>query len=412
MNILILGGRAEAKDANSICINNMVHEFLSRGHKVWTVVSGNENSNCKMLLNGCWQIQVKRSRFFDLSDKLKANYNLINKLLLALLTIIRHILLMPFYPNVAPFTAYKMARLAEKLVRDNIIDCVIGTYGSYECIKTAIHIKKHCNISVVLYYLDLCTASDNKSAIIRRYAEYSTFKALVRHSKVVDLILIPLSGFKTINKLKNLNKDVIKYVGFPVYLPNSEEHNCCPLPFDKQRIAIVYIGSLSLQNRNPEYIIHLLEVINNDYGVKLSVHFWGLITDNRILSMIEASPIAEYHGFIENKYTGYIMKNSDYILNIGNATSVDMLPSKIFSIFSTGKPVINVVNNTNDLSASYFERYGNSIDIKGYAQDEKSDVANLVNSFLKGHISHYAIKEGLFKEYTPSYICDVILETK
>src|SRR5699024_11040684 len=48
--------------------------------------------------------------------------------------------------------------------------------------------------------------------------------------------------------------------------------------------------------------------------------------------------------------------NSDFLVNISNIYA-DVVPSKIFELFSLGKPIVNFVKNKNDFSLKYFEAY-------------------------------------------------------
>ena len=387
MNTLFIGGDGNRPNANSVCVNNMAREMMAHGHKVWILAMGDEPG------------QIPDTLFWRLIGRTSPRHKLIK--------LIRHILIMPFYPNVAPLRARKVARRAEEIVRKNEIGLVVSIFNNYENIYAGVRLKKRFgqNISVVTYHLDLRTTSANSSAFVRKYVYNHTLASLKEENNVVDKMLIPYSGRTDIEKIDGLDKNKIHYVGFPVFIEEAKIEKC-ELPYEKDAINIAYIGSLSFDNRNPDYILLLLEQAAGILRCKLTVHFWGDV--GGLEQMLEKSPIATYNGKIDNRFVRYIMDNSDFLLNIGNAISYSMLPSKVFGMFATGKPIINVITHPQDATMPYFERYNHSIDVMEY-QKSVEDAKELADKIIAMRNTSLKNSNKLFDDFRPETICEIIL---
>lgn len=395
MIILFIGGNDSMANANSVCVNNMAREMLSRGHKVWVLAMGDKPG------------QVPDTYYGKLKLRVANDSTLFLRLWFKVFGLMRHIFLLPFYPDVAPCRSRKMARKAEDLVRENNIDLVVAVFNVYENIYAGMHLKKKFGerIKVVSYHLDLRTSSVNPSKLIRNYIYKHALASLKKENMIVDKMLIPYSGQKDLEKLGGLDMNKVHFVGFPVFIDDNEFEKC-ELPFETDVINITYIGSLSSDNRNPSYILKLLEQAQEILGRKLMVHVWGDVAD--VGQILADSQVATYHGMIENRYARYIMDNSDFLLNIGNAVTYSMLPSKVFGMFATGKPIINVITHPADATLPYFERYNNSIDVREY-QKTQTDATVLANGISKMKDAPLKENNGLFDDFKPETICEIIM---
>lgn len=395
MNILFIGGNDSRANANSVCVNNMAREMRSQGHNVWVLAMGDQPG------------QVPDSYYGKLKVRVANHPTMLMKLWLKVIDLLRHVFLLSFYPDVAPCRSRKVARKAEELVRENDIKLVVAVFNVYENIFAAIHLKKKFGqkIKVVTYHLDLRTSSVNPSKLIRNYIYKHALASVIKENKVVDKMLIPYSGQKDIEKLKGLDMNKVCFVGFPVFIDENESEKC-ELPFEKDVVNITYIGSLSSDNRNPAYILKLLEQVEDILGRKLMVHVWGDVAG--VEQILANSPVASYHGVIDNRYARYVMDNSDFLLNIGNAVTYSMLPSKVFGMFATGKPIINVITHPEDATLPYFERYNNSIDVCEY-QENKADASMLADWVLKMKDAPLKESKGLFDDFRPEKICEIIM---
>lgn len=408
MNILIIGGDGNSPGANSVCVRNMAREFMSHGHCVWNLASGNTYTTTAGNLDGAELWHVREGYYGRLYHKVNEEPTLLLRLWFRLVSVARHILLLPLYPNTDPVRTKNVLKKAIQLIEKNEIGLVLAIHNSYPNIHAGMEIKRMYKekVRVVSYHLDLRTASVNSSALIRKYIYAHALKSMVKESQVVDKILVPFSGRAETEKVAGMRLDIIEYVGFPVFVTEGEV-STCQLPFDKDSINVSYIGTLSRENRDPRYVLSLLETVSKISGRKIKVHIWGDI--GGMEHELNESPIACYHGRVENRYVWHIMDHSDFLLNIGNTLAYNMLPSKVFGMFATGKPIINVVNHPHDATLPFIERYNHSIEIREYDHNYNSPehLAKEMKQLMRAPLRD---SNGLFEDFKPETICDIILK--
>ena len=406
MNILIIGGAGNSPSANSVCVRNMAREFITRGHMVWNIGSGEENIQSPGEIGGAILWQIPQSYHSRLAKRMTEHPSHILKLWFRIESMFRHLYIIPFYPNTSLSRTRKVLRLAQKIVKEHDIDLIIAINNSFENINAGMQIKKKLGrgIKVVSYHLDLRTASVNTSALIRSYVRKHALNSVVEESNVVDRILIPYSGKKDIDGLPNVNRSIIEFVGFPVYIKGESEEDVAA-PFEQDEISISYVGTLSKDNRDPRPFLSIIKEIVLTTGRKIMVHFWG--DAGGMEEFLTSSTVASYHGMVDNKYVKSIMIQSDYVLNIGNAIAYNMLPSKVFGMFAIGRPIINIVNHPNDATLPFFERYNNSFNLLQYTnRDETSALADYI---MANYNAPLRDTTGMFDDFTPEKICDLIL---
>ena len=103
------------------------------------------------------------------------------------------------------------------------------------------------------------------------------------------------------------------------------------------------------------------------------------------------------------------MNESDFLLNIGNKIAYQMLPSKIFGMFATGKPIINVIGHPDDATMPYFSCYNNSIDIKEY-EPSVNDEELLLKKIKEKYKTPLVDRSDLFSDFKPEVICNLLLQ--
>lgn len=408
MNILFIGGYGNGTDANSVCIRNMANEMMTIGHKVWILAMGNDYVHTSAQQDGVTLWELPMDYYRRLTARVTSSGNRMLRLWFKLVSLFRHVALLAYYPNTSPVRSRKLAAKAKALVKENNINVVVTIFNPFDNIYAGLKVKEAFgdNVKVVSYHLDLRTASINPSERVRNYISKHAQASLVEESKTVDKVLIPYSGQKEAEQVVGINKEKLKFVGFPMYIKNTDRV-ALELPFEKNTVNISYIGSVSRENRDPNYVLSLLERVAEKTGERIRVHFWGDMGDME--ETIKGSSIAAYHGMMENRFSRYVMEESDFLLNIGNAIAFDMLPSKVFGMFATGKPIINVIKHPKDATIPFFERYAYSIDIKEF-ENCANDAERLAEGMTKLKMKTPHDVDSLFDGFTPATICDIILK--
>lgn len=401
--ILILCGHyADGRFSNSICVKNIAEAFVQSGCSVKVVAWGDEIKVVPISLNGVEITYVKEPQFQKVVEYFSTK-GTFYRILFKILYVIRYFLVLPFYPNNSPTTSRKFFIEAERLIKEYGINTVLATYTPYDGIWAGIKLKKKYGdiISFVTYHLDLMSSPDN-TGLVRTYKIWKNRRAFKKELKYADKILLPESA-----EVEEHPK--IRIVGFPLF-------TCAPTKststfvFPTDSINLTYIGSLSTENRDPSMAIKTLEEVNKETKQRLVFHIWGFVGDKRCMDIINASPYVEYHGVVNNDEVGLLLLRSDFLVNISNKTTYKMIPSKIFQYFATGRPVIDFVNNKEDVSVEFFEKYQGALIVNEYNTDA-ANASKLVLSFVdvfKGE--RIGSVEEVFKNYIPETICKTIID--
>ena len=138
------------------------------------------------------------------------------------------------------------------------------------------------------------------------------------------------------------------------------------------------------------------------------LHIWGFVRESVTLEKLKAYSIfVTYHGMIDPSEVMDILQKSDILLNISNKVSYNAVPSKIFQLFSTKKPIINIIRHREDYAKRYFEKYPSVFFIEEYLNDADSmKMAKYIdNSYGKA----VEISDSLYESSTPRYISDLII---
>lgn len=383
--------------ANAVCIRNLVKE-LNRDNEIFIITEKGFETQGDKEKNHFYYIE--KTFYSKIDSYFSGKKDIFNKGLFKVICGIRHIIVTPFYPNVAFVQSKNEYKLASSLIKKEGITKVIAFYRPYSTIYTALRLKdKYKNLQVIGYHLDLLTSPNNKNSMVCRFKKRRGMDSINKEIELFDKLILPESA----KEIVDLSSDKIKYVGFPLYRRNKESlSNNFNYPDDC--LNITYIGSLDKENRNLSYTLRILEKVY--HRNKLMLHIWGKLSDVYTQELVESYDFVNYHGVVENSYTSYLLCGCDFVLNIGNKITADMVPSKIFQVFSTGMPIINVVREKNDKSLVYFEKYDNSVNINEYIEDFENDVERLGKYISSEHTQK--INDEAFLTSTPIYICSLL----
>ncbi|WP_299744264.1 glycosyltransferase [uncultured Rossellomorea sp.] len=129
----------------------------------------------------------------------------------------------------------------------------------------------------------------------------------------------------------------------------------------------LYIGTLNKRIRNPEYLLKLFDLVENNYKeTEFKITFIGNLSDctdivskyktifGNKMEIIPPIPKEEV-----KKYLG----RADVLVNIGNDSKYQ-LPSKLIEYISTGKTILNIVSNENDTSRTFLKKYKKVLNIE------------------------------------------------
>lgn len=402
-NILIMGSSFLPKPtANGVCLINIAREYIKKGCNVFCIAAQDEGQAEYEVLEGIHIYRVKKAWFSSFHDKY-SNGGKISKTFEKAVHLIRNVCIIPFFPNVSPVRAGKVYALAEKLINEKQIDTVIASFNPYEMIHAVLRLKKKFGSRVycTAYYLDYLRINKYSSAARILYNRKCA-RAQKKDIRYLDRVIIPITSKEEFEKQYGIHPNV-DYLELPVYV-NEAPVQMDSLPFTADTLNMAFVGSLNTWNRSPERLLKLLNAAREKYP-NLKLHVWGNITNTG--DILGQYPFVEYHGYTESKYIPTILKNADWVVNISNERDYHLVPSKIFQLFASGKPVLNYMFNRADVSIPYFEKYKNTYTVYDDLADDKETVEKLAAALEKEWPTVNADAE--FIENTPEYVAERLI---
>lgn len=400
--LLVYCGHDDSTSANGVCVWNIARELRRRGHQVWAIWQFKDVIDREFEKNDVHCYGIGESWYYTLTQWHKTHRNFFFDMIYKCVSALRLLYAMPLYPNISPLVSLRCRRLVNRIVKEKGIDRVVGFYMPYHAIDTTLYLKRKYGekLFVANYHLDLISSPINTNKIVRQYKLWKGGRAVEHELKLIDRMLLPMSA-KDIT-----NSEKIRYVDFPLFV-KSEQYKESGVAFREDCINITYIGSLDKSNRNPSFILSTLKKCVGDSSKEIVVHIWGGLADKETRDIIEGFDFVTYHGLLDNQYVTDVLRRSDFLLNVSNGVTYDMIPSKIFQLFSMHKPIINVVRNEKDKSLAYFQKYPNVLNINEYApaDDSAKTLTNFLENATKGEVTY---NDDFYVESTPEYICDYL----
>lgn len=147
---------------------------------------------------------------------------------------------------------------------------------------------------------------------------------------------------------------------------------------NKNKINIVYTGSLYYSSRNPEYILELFKKLERE---DVALIFIGSSDCNKLFEEMREKFMGEllYYEHMEHDRILNILPDADFLLNIG-VKNKNAISGKIFEYMSFGKPIISTYEIDEEPCIPYLEEYHLSLLI-----DQRGNIdsnAKILNSFL------------------------------
>ena len=403
-NILILGSDFLPRPyANGVCLCNIAREYVKKGYGVFCVVTQEPGQSEYEIIEGIHIYRLKRAWFASFHDKFSHGGKL-SKTFEKTVHLLRNLCMTPFYPNVAPLRSKRLYALSKKIVIKENIDTVIASFVPYETIYSVLRLKKvfGSRLFCVSYYLDYLW-ENRYSSFARLYYSWCCERAQRKDLKYLDRVIIPITSKNEFESQYGVHGNV-DYLELPVY----EKNPGVPLenlPFDCDKLNLAFIGSLNTWNRSPERLLKLLKSVSEKIP-NIKLHVWGDVTNTKDI-LDQYSALVVYHGYIESKYVPTVLQNADWVVNISNERDYHLVPSKIFQLFASGKPVLNYMFNRSDVSIPYFERYENTYTVYDDQADDVVVVDALIEALKQSRPLINADEE--FCENMPRYVAQKII---
>ncbi len=395
--------------ANGINTKYIVDELKKRGNSVTCVSVKRQNESSYELIDDIPIYRISPSLYSKILNKEStAKKNIFNKMFFKLWGVFRKIKLAIFifkFPNNDVLQVNKTYKLLSSLNEKEKFDCVIGVFKPYTNIAALMKFKKeNNNVICGAYYLDLINSSKRPFFMPKWLYKKLCYKGDINSFKELDYVLLAKGG-KSIYEGSEYDciRDKIEYIDFPTFheLPSFNTKN-----ENKQSTVLTYAGTLDSEYRNPEYLLACLKsidqnIILNIYGKGNCDDILKRYNDGESLKIIN-------HGMVSQEVVRNSMLQSDFLLNISNKIQ-NAVPSKIFEMFGTGKPIINLTFSKTDISREYFNKYPSVLNVETWKNID-SQIPDLQEFLIKEEGKKYNtsdIKRN-FIENTPEFTVDII----
>lgn len=264
------------------------------------------------------------------------------------------------FPNSEPSISKKIFKVYNDELVGKQYDCIISFFRPFSSIIAGIKIKESIGAKTCLisYILDLVEAKDCPKLMPKRLYNKLIFKGDLLLFKKSDFVILPVSARSICNSIHEKNAEKIHYWEFPSFIepPVMGKYSSNSL---SSEIVMIFAGTLSKNFRDPRKLLFLL----NETAKRLpqTIIRVKLFIKGDCINLIQSfktidNLIIETSGWVEKNIIEYEMMRADFIINITNKYKA-IIPSKIFELFATGKPILNVITEGDDGSESYFERY-------------------------------------------------------
>ena len=292
-------------------------------------------------------------------------------------------------------------------------DCAVAFSTPFDSIKALLSPRQQ-KIPVIAFMLDpwstLWTKQDN--------AEYE-----IEERKMIDEVSALLvtkqlySDYEHKLQLKKtyLNKmNIFEFPNIERKPAHCEKRAIC---FNKEYINCVFAGCLYDDIRNPKYLIDLFRQFETE---NIRLHIFGRIR-GAIDCMSHLPSNVIYHGNVSSEEADLYMSSADILINVGN-TVLNLLPSKILTYISLGKPILNIIKSPECPTLPYMEKYPLALNVLETPEVKAEDVER-VREFLLTSRGKQIPFEEIQKQYytcTPEYvgkqlydaICQVVEENR
>ncbi len=205
---------------------------------------------------------------------------------------------------------------------------------------------------------------------------------------------------------RNYSSKIVS-VDFPAMVEKHIRDDENPFDFSSENTNILFCGTMDDGFRNPDYVLGTFaQVFEKDPSVK--VYFLGPQQGVKVTQWAEKYPDNIFvHPGVPNNIAVAATYKADMLLNIGNAIS-NMVPSKIFDYFATGKAIVNVQKIENAPDIEYFEKYPLQITLPEYSGEMQPEKLYEFIKENKGKHLDYSRVKDLYYTATPEYVAGII----
>ena len=404
--------------ANGINTKYIIDEFKKRGYEVSCIGVKENNEKSYEVLDDTHVYRVSSSIYSKVLQKeATAKKNIFSKVLFSILHLLRKIKLAVLifnFPNFDLNQSNKVFKLVNNLNKKENFECIIGVFQPYSNIAALTRFKKkNPDILCGAYFLDLTNSIRKPSVMPKAFFDWLCKKSDIEVFRILDFLLIAKSG-------RELYKDdifidfrtKIKYIDFPTFIStNNIYKRNVKKNGTSNKIVFTYAGTLDVNYRNPTLLLRYLDEVSKKID-NIQLNIYGRGNCDHIINEYTSSDRIRVVNFgtVTHNEALSAMVDSDILVNISNSYQ-HAVPSKIFEMFSFGKPIINFVFDKNDVTKEYFDRYPLVFNLRAWEKfdSEIERLIEFINKEKHNTINTDIVREKYF-ENTPEFTVKIIEE--
>lgn len=400
--VLILLGRFFPKASpNSICIKNIIDSLPKDKYEIEIICyDDGQITKTEYKVN-----KISRGLICSLIYSFEDKSGLTNKLVLKLLRMLFKIKLIPFcisWPWYDPVFTFKEWMLAKKIHKKSPVDIIISVHMPLSSIIVGHKMKrKYPSMKYIAYFLDSLSGGYVPHIMSKKRYNEKSIKWEKRLLSNADKIVFMDSSKKyhdSVYKSHPIHKK-IQYLDLPMLRKQKNERE------DSSEITIVYVGSLALGVRSPEYILKVFSLIPYENWKFIFVGESNCEVLNKYAAKDKRVQVV---GRCSHEEALSYEKKATALLNLGNYNP-NLTPSKVFEYMSFGKKIISTFRSKYDSSIKYLSKYPAVF----FLNEKDQNIDGLVNKLIdfiennKTTISFDSV-ESIFWKNTPKAFIELL----
>ena len=415
MNVLnILFIVTELKSANGICTKAVMNEYVKKGHNVYCITNRENDFQKEFTKEGVKYFTVRPRfiyKFYSFVDRVKAvRLKKLLSLVCAVLNKLKLFLSVPIWPLISYSYTLRIYKKAVKICKEKNIEYIIPIYTQIDTLIAANKIKeKTPKMKYVPYFLDSLSGGYGPKCFSKEWTIKRGLKWEEKLLNNADLI-IAMESSREHHEKYSIGRSYyskIKFLDLPLL---TEQKTTCPDSnfLDKDKINLLYIGTIPAHIRNPKYFLGVFNHIKSD---NIILNIVGSNTCPELIAdAIKKDCRIRMYPFVNHNEAVSLINQADILVNFGN-NNPSMTPSKIFEYMSAGKPIVSTAPITDEPSIKYLKKYDLAFIVDEGEKDIEKTAIELEKFITKncGKKVDFTHLEKEFYKNTPMAFYDCIL---
>lgn len=406
--LFLLDELPPTKSANGICAEKVMRALLADGCSVFCIcwkANGNKEFSVCEIPEKPWNRKVKRWKERD------SAYSRVSFQIARYLYRIKRYFLLPLWPADSLTTARDFYHAAQRIIdKENVTTVVAVNYPGETLLAMKWLKKKYkSKIKCVMYPLDVTLCGVPYGEKLEKMISRKLNRSFMRSCfKVADAMLVLENAQQLYESIFQDQQNKFILCGIP--LLEKVIQSTVLLETASLELHCVYTGNLIKNLRDPKEILDLLSKVVLLNGRKIIFDLYGQM-DKGLSDEIGSTHYPfEFivHNWVSEAELVGILGQADVLLNIGNREE-QLIPSKLFTYMSTGKPILHQCLIENDPCIPYLKKYDNAyvVRVEGTCREEQVQQASL---FLGNLQDKKTDVTKLFPRCTPQYTAQRLKE--